>query len=144
MHPVASEGVVAVSARPVILAVYHDYTRKAAVRYVGLAMVLRIVLDGFMQAVSDGPFSSRDSSSTGTGECFLSRRCTARSAIRDLQFRSYSCCESTRAENRGSLIGKILEYCCRKNNRLNAIIYLLFHLYVIIIWKSESSYEQFK
>lgn len=38
MHPVASVGVVAVSVRPVILAVYHDYTRKAAVRYVGLAM----------------------------------------------------------------------------------------------------------
>lgn len=35
MHPVASEGVVAASARSVILAVYHDYTRKAAVRYVG-------------------------------------------------------------------------------------------------------------
>lgn len=59
----------------------------------GSLWALRIVLDGFMHAVSDGPFSLRDFSSTGTGECFLSRRCTARVPRFqcDLQFRSYFC-----------------------------------------------------
>jgi len=35
IHPIVSEGVVAVSARPIILAVYHDYTRKT-VRYIAV------------------------------------------------------------------------------------------------------------
>lgn len=136
MHPVASEGVVAASARSVILAVYHDYTRKVAVRYVGylapwchvssltvlctpLAMVhfpCAILPPLGPEGVSyrdDAPRASHDSWSP---------------------ISVIFCCESTRVENRGISIGRIIESILRKRI-IDAIIYFLFLLH--IIWKRE-------
>lgn len=112
MHPVASEGVVAASARSVILAVYHDYTRKAAVRYVGYlapwchvssltVLCTPLAMVHFPCAILP-PLGPEDVS-------YRDDAPRERPTIRDLQFRSYSCCESTRVENRGISIGKIIE-----------------------------------
>lgn len=135
MHPVASEGVAAISTRLVILAVYHDYIRKepsdtsGSLRYyISCSTVLCTLLAKRRSIFLARPFFHWDRRMV----YFLSRRCTARAFHDCVQFRACFCRKTTPVlENRSISIGKIVECTMRRKKLLlNIFLFISVCLYM--------------